>query len=219
MKRTIWLLAASIALTPVSLRADDSAAPPANTGSKTDDKPKDQVPTASNPNAGNGASAPNAAGQQANVHQPSASDPSKSPSVSAPVSKVTMKSPLEVLADAKPGTIHNPYTGNPEMIAAGKKVFTGSGCNGCHGGGGGGGICPSIKNEVWVYGSDDDTLFRLIALGSQGLQGNGYVRIGMESVVAPMPPFGGILKTDDEEFKLLAYIRSLYSSSKDRINW
>lgn len=155
----------------------------------------------------------------ANVHQPSASDMSKSPSVSAPVSKVTGKDPLQVVADAKIGTIHNPYTGNPAMIAEGRKVFFGAGCNGCHGGGGGGGICPSIKNETWVYGSDDDTLFRLIALGSTGLQGTGYIRIGMESVVAPMPPFGGILKSDDEEFKLLAFVRSLYTGSKDRVNW
>ena len=41
----------------------------------------------------------------------------------------------------------------------------------------------------------------------------------MESVVAPMPPFGGILKSDDEEFKLLAFVRSLYTGSKDRTNW
>lgn len=154
-----------------------------------------------------------------NVHQPSQADPTKSPSVSAPVTKVTNKSPLEVVEANKIGTIHNPYTGNPEMIAAGKKVFFGSGCNGCHGGGGGGGMCPSIKNEIWVYGSDDDTLFRLIALGSMGLQAKGYVRKGMENVVGPMPPFGGILKSDDEEFKLLAFIRSLYSGSKDRVNW
>jgi mono/diheme cytochrome c family protein len=176
---------------------------------------EESVPTPSNPNA----AAPAAPQAAVNVHQPSLADPTKSPSLSAPVSKVTGQSPLQVVADAKIGTLHNPYTGQADKIAEGKKVFTGSSCNGCHGGGGGGGICPSIKNETWVYGSDDDTLFRLITLGSMGLQGVGYQRIGLESVVAPMPPFGGILKSDDEVFKVIAYIRSLYSGSKDRVNW
>jgi hypothetical protein len=31
---------------------------------------------------------------------------------------------------------------------------------------GGGGMGPLLTNQVWVYGSDDDTLFRLISLGS-----------------------------------------------------
>ena len=143
----------------------------------------------------------------------------KSPTNSAPVSPITHKSPVDIVNTAPVGTIHNPFTGKPDMIAEGRKVFFGKSCNGCHGGGGGGGMCPSLKNDVWVYGSDDDTLFRLIALGSQGLQSKGYVRKGMESVVAPMPPFGGLIKDDEEEFKLIAFLRSLYDGEKDRINW
>jgi mono/diheme cytochrome c family protein len=38
-----------------------------------------------------------------------------------------------------------------------------AGCNGCHGGGGGGGMAVPLTNPVWIYGDDDDTLFRLIA--------------------------------------------------------
>ena len=45
-----------------------------------------------------------------------------------------------------------------------------AGCNGCHGGGGGGGMCLPLTNETWVYGPDDDTLFRLVALGSAELK-------------------------------------------------
>lgn len=143
----------------------------------------------------------------------------KSPSVQAPPSKVTNKPPTEVVEQAKIGTIHNPYTGKADMIAEGKKVFFGAGCNGCHGGGGGGGICPSVKNETWVYGSDDDTLFRLITLGSDGLASKGYQRKGRESVTAPMPPFGSILKSDDELFKVMAFLRSLYKGDEKRVNW
>jgi mono/diheme cytochrome c family protein len=38
-------------------------------------------------------------------------------------------------------------------------------CNSCHGGGGGGGMAAPLTNPVWIYGDDDDTLFRLIEVG------------------------------------------------------
>ena len=118
--------------------------------------------------------APSMGSADTNVLQPSSANHfKKSPSVSAPVTKVTNEPPLKVIETMRVGTIHNPYTGDPKMIAEGKKAFQGAGCNGCHGGGGGGGICPPLINDVWVYGSDDDTLFRLIALGSEGLAEDG----------------------------------------------
>ncbi len=82
------------------------------------------------------------------------------------------------------------------------------GCSGCHGGGGGGGMCPPLINDVWVYGGDDDTLFRLVTLGSIALQQRGYMRIGQENVVGPMPPFGGIIKNADDLWKIFAFVRS-----------
>ena len=75
--------------------------------------------------------------------------------------------PLERVAAAPKGTLKNPYTDNPEAIEQGKKLYFGKSCNGCHGGGGGGGMCPPLTNTVWVYGDTDDTLFRLISLGSR----------------------------------------------------
>ena len=51
-----------------------------------------------------------------------------------------------------------------------------AGCNGCHGGGGGG-MCPPLTNDVWLYGAGDDTLFRLVTLGSDELQKQGYKRV------------------------------------------
>ena len=88
-----------------------------------------------------------------------------------------------------------------------------AGCNGCHGGGGGGGMGPPLTNEVWVYGKDDDTLFRLIALGSDGLQKQGYARKGSENVVGPMPAMGGVVKSNDDLWKIIAWIRSVNPSS------
>ena len=84
-------------------------------------------------------------------------------------------------------------------------------CSGCHGGGGGGGMCPPLTNDTWVYGGDDDTLFRLVALGTDALQQQGYMRKGRENVVGPMPPFGAIIKSADDLWKILAFMRSKYT--------
>ena len=74
-------------------------------------------------------------------------------------------------------------------------------------------MCPPLTNDTWVYGADDDTLFRLMALGSDGLKKEGYDRVKHEVVVGPMPPFGGIIKTSDDLWKVVAWIRSVNPSS------
>jgi hypothetical protein len=68
---------------------------------------------------------------------------------------------------------------------------------------------------VWIYGKDGDTLFRLIALGTVDLQKEGYTRKGSENVVGPMPPFGGIVKSTDDLWKIIAWIRSVNPSSAE----
>jgi hypothetical protein len=72
---------------------------------------------------------------------------------------------------------------------------------------------PPLTNQVWIYGSDDDTLFRLVALGSDALQKQGYKRKGSESVVGPMPPHGTIVKSDEDLWKIIAWIREINPSS------
>jgi mono/diheme cytochrome c family protein len=101
-------------------------------------------------------------------------------------------------------------------VAQGEALFSGNSCSACHGPAGGGGLCPPVTNDIWVYGGDDDTLFRLIALGSDGLQGQGYSRKGHESAVAPMPPFGSTLKSSDDLWKILAFIRAHYQGDPSR---
>jgi mono/diheme cytochrome c family protein len=128
-----------------------------------------------------------------------------------------VKAPLTPIqrADGAPkGTLKNPYKDTDSAIVQdGSALFLSYGCSGCHGGSGGGGICPPLTNDIWVYGGDDDTLFRLVAYGSQLLQSKGYVRIGQENVVAPMPQMGNVVKTDDELWRILAFIRSKYDGS------
>jgi hypothetical protein len=65
-----------------------------------------------------------------------------------------------------------------------------------------------------------DTLFRVIALGTGSLspgdafQKQGFVRKGSEHVVGPMPPFGETLKTDDDLWKIIAWIRSVHGKRR-----
>jgi hypothetical protein len=122
--------------------------------------------------------------------------------------------PLDLIKATPKGGLHNPYKDKIAEIAdPGHKKYMSAGCNGCHGGGGGGGMCPPLTNDTWVYGPDDDTLFRLIAEGSDGLKANGYHRVKQEVVVGPMPPFGGIIKTSDDLWKIITWFRSVNPSS------
>jgi len=139
---------------------------------------------------------------------PSSAAAADSPSVKG--SPITGKPPLQVVATAPKGSLHNPYAGNAAMAAAGHKLFFNYGCNGCHGGNGGGGMCPPLINGVWIYGGDDDTLFRLISLGSDKLQAAGYYRQTIENVVAPMPSMGPLIKSDSDLWKIITWIRSAY---------
>jgi len=124
--------------------------------------------------------------------------------------------PADLVASAPKGKIQNPYKDTQaDIVAQGEHLYLSYGCNGCHGGGGGGGMCPPLTNDTWVYGGDDDTLFRLVTLGSDELQKAGYVRKGREPVVGPMPPFGAIVKSSDDLFKILAFVRSKYSDNAD----
>lgn len=119
---------------------------------------------------------------------------------------------VELVKNTPKGELHNPYQDTQaDIVEQGRKLLLTYGCNGCHGGGGGGGMCPPLINDTWVYGGDDDTLFRLVTLGSDELQKQGYVRKGRENVVGPMPPFGGILKNSDDLWKIFAFMRSRYN--------
>jgi mono/diheme cytochrome c family protein len=114
------------------------------------------------------------------------------------------------------GGLKNPYQDdNADAVEAGRKAYFRAGCNGCHGGNGGGGMCPALTNDTWVYGGDDDTLFRLVTLGTDELQSKGYVRTGHENVVGPMPPMGAIVATDDTLWHILAFVRSNYHGSPE----
>jgi mono/diheme cytochrome c family protein len=115
-------------------------------------------------------------------------------------------------ADSTPqGKLKNPYSASDKAVVdSGAKLYAGAGCNGCHGGTGGGGICPPLADGVWIYGGDDDTIFRLVTYGSQTLQSKGYSRKAQENVVAPMPAMGAVVGTDDDLWRIITFIRAQY---------
>ncbi|WP_299692040.1 c-type cytochrome [Hydrocarboniphaga sp.] len=150
-----------------------------------------------------------AAAEQGPPADPSA-NPSDAPSTAATAAPSGMP-PLDRVKATPKGGLKNPYTdANADIVAQGQKLYMKTGCNGCHGGGGGGGMCPPLSNDTWVYGGDDDTLFRLVSEGTDALQKDGYMRKGHENVVGPMPQHGMIIKSDDDLWKIITFIRSNY---------
>jgi hypothetical protein len=122
-----------------------------------------------------------------------------------------MTPPTELVKQVPKGQLHSPY---PDYAKLAKdeelvKQFRLPGCNECHGGTGGGGICPALTQGVWFWGNTDDVLFRLVTLGSVELGKEGYKRLGWGSVHAPMPPMGQTIKTSDQLWKIIAFIRSI----------
>jgi len=120
--------------------------------------------------------------------------------------------PTELVKQVPKGQLHSPYPDyaklakdDPDLV----KQFRLPGCNECHGGTGGGGICPAVTQGVWFWGNTDDVLFRLVALGSVDLEKEGYTRLTYGTVHAPMPPMGAAIKTSDQLWKIIAFIRSI----------
>jgi hypothetical protein len=118
--------------------------------------------------------------------------------------------PVDVVKNAPKGTLKDPYDpANATVAAEGHQQFLNHGCNACHGGNGGGGMCPPLNNGVWIYGESDDTLFRLVTLGSQKLQEAGYSRVSTETP-AFMPPQGGTTVTKAGDlWKSITWIKSM----------
>jgi len=131
---------------------------------------------------------------------------------------ITGKTPAEVVANAAKGSLKNPY--NPtqqDIVAQGHELFMSYSCNGCHGGTGGGGICPQLNGDVWFFGMADDTLFRLVALGSVELEKQDFAHLAGPGT--PMPPFGNIINSDDELWKMITWIRSIYKGDPKKKTW
>jgi len=96
----------------------------------------------------------------------------------------------------------NPYTGNPQAVTEGEDIYLRV-CAHCHGGNAEGGMCPDLTDDYWKFGGTDKVLYRTITLGRKGTR---------------MPGFWNSLKSD-EIWKTIAFIRSKYKGSPDKIVW
>ena len=110
--------------------------------------------------------------------------------------------PTPDAAKPAPGSLKNPYTGKPDAVTAGKAIWFKMNCYGCHGTMGGGGMGPNLTDAEWRYGGDDTSVFTTIKWGRPG----------------GMPPWGAKL-SDDEIFKAMAYVRSLYRGDAEHVVW
>jgi mono/diheme cytochrome c family protein len=135
----------------------------------------------------------------------------------APAPSAAPMTPLQRVQAAPKGSLKNPYNNQEDKIKQGYELFMSYSCSGCHGGTGGGGMCPPINGEVWFYGIDDDTLFRLVTLGSLGMDKAGFQHLGGPGL--QMPPFGELIKTDDDLWKILAWVRSIYKGDPKKKTW
>jgi mono/diheme cytochrome c family protein len=89
-------------------------------------------------------------------------------------------------------------------MGEGRALYFKYGCNGCHGGTGGGGMGRPLVDDEWTFGSDDETLFRLIRGQIPG---------------QTMPAVFGQVLTEEETWKIIAWIRSIYKGDPGKINW
>ena len=96
----------------------------------------------------------------------------------------------------------NPYTGKADAIAEGQELFKKFNCHACHGMAGGGGMGPNLTDETWQTGDGSDA-----DLQTQIKEGKGN-----------MPPFKSLL-TDDQVWKLIAFVRTLYKGGPDKVRW
>jgi hypothetical protein len=93
--------------------------------------------------------------------------------------------PQDIAKSAEKGSLKSPYQDFKKVAEEGRQKFMSAVCNGCHGGTGGGGMGPPLTNQIWVYGSDDDTLFPAHCAWHRSIAEAGWSRpVGFGSAVS-----------------------------------
>lgn len=61
--------------------------------------------------------------------------------------------------------VANPYSGDPQAVAAGERHYAAFNCGGCHAPLGGGGMGPPLSDDVWIYGGAPAQIYLSILHG------------------------------------------------------
>ena len=86
----------------------------------------------------------------------------------------------------------NPYEGNPQAVAQGKRLYLQMNCAGCHAYDGAGNMGPDLTDTYWRYGGLPIQIYKTIQDGRpQGM------------------PAWGVALSPDDIWKLVAFIESL----------
>ena len=128
--------------------------------------------------------------------------PAPPPALAIPPGVACNNTPAAASDSGKPKKL-NPCMGIPEAIAEGRTIWMQTGCSGCHGMGGGG-MGPSLMDDQWKFGGDDETLFKVIKGTYPG---------------QTMPNVFGMLLKDEHVWKILAWVRSIYKGDPSEIVW
>ena len=91
-----------------------------------------------------------------------------------------------------PGTLTNPFEGQPAAVTEGRRLFTKMNCAGCHNYDGSGGMGPDLTDHYWRYGGTPVAVFKTLWEGRPQ---------GMPAWSGALPP--------DELWKLVTFIQSL----------
>jgi cytochrome c oxidase cbb3-type subunit 3 len=95
--------------------------------------------------------------------------------------------------------VHNPYGASDAAVEEGRFLYVRMNCAYCHGFDGTGGMGPDLTDNQWRYGASDVDVFNTIYRGrAQG-----------------MPAWGPVL-TENQIWKLVAYVRSLGGATASR---
>ncbi|WP_166254427.1 c-type cytochrome [Marinobacter salicampi] len=137
-------------------------------------------------------------GEQASVQTYSTSSAEEAPIGADRLPGTETETALTPATSLFPGTvkidpeIQNPYAGDPEAIAAGRRHFAAFNCVGCHAPLGGGGMGPPLSDDVWIYGKEPAQVYLTILHGRP----------------AGMPAFGAMIP-ERAIWELVAYIETL----------
>ena len=98
----------------------------------------------------------------------------------------------------------NPFAKSAAAVLEGRKLYFSYGYVACHDMGGDGGMGKPLIDDEWKFGSDDKTLFKLVR---------------DEIPQQTMPNVIGKSMTDEEVWKVLLYVRSVYAGDPSKIDW